>query len=85
MNGLPTLREEMSQNNLDNNDCKHIMKLFLLLYADDSVIFAEKPDELQLGLIKANEYCRKWDPKLNPQKCKVVIFLWVKLESFPIL
>ena len=61
-------------NNLDDRNFNLILKLFILLYIDDSVIFVENPEELQLGLSKANEYCRKWDLKLNLQKIKIVFF-----------
>ena len=61
MNGLPTLRDEMARHNLNDVNSNPILKLFLLLYADDSIIFAEKPEELQLGLNLANEYCGKCD------------------------
>ena len=83
MNGLSTLRDEMARHNLNDVNSNHILKLFLLLYADDSVIFAEKPEELQLGLNLANEYCGKWNLKLNPQKCKIVIFSRGKVRKFP--
>ena len=70
MNGLPTVHDEMARNNLDDNNFNPILKLFLLLYADDSVIFAENPEELQLGISQANEYCGKWDLKRNPKNVR---------------
>ena len=35
---------------MNNDDTEVFLKLYLLLYADDTVIFAESPDELQVAL-----------------------------------
>lgn len=47
-------------------------KRFILLYADDIVIFSDTADGLQNGLDSLQEYCNKW--KLKIQKTKVVVF-----------
>ena len=49
-------------------------KLMLLLYADDLVIFAETPDELQLQIDKLYNYCQKWKLLTNTEKLKMVVF-----------
>jgi len=36
-----------------------MFKLFLILYADDIVIFANSKEELQLSLDALYEYCQK--------------------------
>ena len=36
-----------------------VLKIFLLLYADDIVIFAESADDLQSGLDILYNYCQK--------------------------
>jgi hypothetical protein len=41
------------------------MKLFLLLYADDTVIFAESQQELQQILKLSEHYCSIWKLKVN--------------------
>ena len=43
--GLETLSESTSQS-LNTNDLEVYLKLYLLLYADDTVIFAENKQEL---------------------------------------
>lgn len=50
------------------------MKLFLLLYADDTVIFAESPQELKQSLKVFENYCNLWKLKDNVSKTKVVVF-----------
>ena len=51
-----------------------MFKLYMLLYADDIVIFANNAEELQLGLNFLSEYCTRWKLKVNALKTKVLIF-----------
>ena len=51
-----------------------LLKLFVLLYADDTVILAETAQDLQKGLDLFSKYCKEWMLKVNTQKTKVVIF-----------
>ena len=50
------------------------VKLYTLLYADDSVILAESAEEMQRALCALHDYCIKWDLKINVGKTKIVIF-----------
>ena len=47
------------------------MKMFLLMYADDIIIMAEMPEDLQLVLNILEQYCNKW--KLNLDKYKTLL------------
>ena len=51
-----------------------MFKLYMLLYADNIVIFANDAEELQLGLNLLSEYCTSWKLKVNATKTKVLIF-----------
>lgn len=51
-----------------------LVKLFLILYADDIVIFAKSSEELQKSLDKMQEYCRRWKLIVNTAKTKIMIF-----------
>ena len=52
-----------------------MLKLYLLLYADDIVIFfSETSDGLQRGLNILSDYCEKWKLVVNTDKTKIVIF-----------
>ena len=42
-----------------------VLKIFLLLYADDIIIFAESADDLQNGLDILYDYCQYWQIKGN--------------------
>jgi hypothetical protein len=50
------------------------LKLFVLLYADDTILLSEIPENLQYQLDIFNEYCTCWHLKVNTEKTKVVIF-----------
>ena len=52
----------------------HFIKIFLLMYADDIVLFSETEDGLQSGLNVLHDYCQKWKLTVNTQKTKIVIF-----------
>lgn len=50
------------------------LKLCMLLYADDSVIFADTRNGLQEGLDFLHDYCQKWRLTVNSAKTKVLVF-----------
>ena len=50
-----------------------MLKLFLLLYADDIILFANGKDKLQISLNIFENYCKRWKLKVNT-KNKVIIF-----------
>ena len=50
------------------------LKIFCLLYADDTIILAETPAQLLRALDALNSYCNKWGLKVNIEKTKVLIF-----------
>ncbi len=45
-----------------------------LLYADDLLIIAKSPKQLQQSLDKLDEYCKIWKLQVNTQKTKIVVF-----------
>ena len=51
-----------------------MLKLFILLYADDIVIFSESPEDMQSSLDILNNYCNKWKLKVNTNKTKIMVF-----------
>ena len=52
----------------------NMFKIFMLLYADDIVLFANSPDELQEGLDLLSNYCKRWKLKINVAKTKIMVF-----------
>ena len=51
-----------------------ILKLFILLYADDIALFSESKEGLQNGLCMLEEYCDRWILQINIHKTKMMIF-----------
>ena len=58
---------------LENVKLKEL-SLFLFLYADDTVLFAESKNALQNMLVKLCEYSNKWNVHVNLEKTKIVVF-----------
>ena len=50
------------------------IKLFTILYADDTVLLAQSAQQLQNKINHFQNYCQKWNLKTNIDKSKVVIF-----------
>jgi len=46
----------------------NFFKLFLILYADGIVVFAESKEELQRSLVALLEYCNRWKLVVNTIK-----------------
>ena len=51
-----------------------IFKVFLLLYADDTVVLGNTDRDLQIALNEFNNYCQTWKLKININKPKAVVF-----------
>ena len=62
---------------MDDNLVSYL-KIYVLLYADDTILLAESPEELQTALNSMNLYCNDWNLKINVSKTKVVFFPEVK-------
>ena len=58
----------------DNDDAITDINIFLLLFADDAVLFSKSPDSLQSMLNKLQEYSFFWKLNVNTQKTKVMLF-----------
>ena len=48
--------------------------ILVLLYADDTILFATSASGMQKNLDNFNEYCLLWKLKVNAEKTKVLIF-----------
>ena len=69
---------------LSNEDIEVYFKLYILLYADDTVILAESDKEFQAALNSMFLYCKSWDFEVNPTKTKVTIFTNKTLQHNPV-
>lgn len=68
----------------DNDAVEVYFKLYLLLYADDTVILAETQEQLQTALNSMYLYCQTWKLEVNSTKIKAVIFSKRKVKEKPI-
>lgn len=82
-NGL-RFTSDLIYNHLQDEDTVIYLKLITLLYADDTIIFAETPDDLQKSLEALNDYCNQWDLKVNASKTKIIIFSRGKVKKLPV-
>ena len=70
---LNDIEEQFLNSGLQGIDV-NMFKMFMLLYADDIVIFANSPDELQRCLDLLSNYCNIWKLTVNVSKTKVMVF-----------
>ena len=56
-------------------------KLYIFLYADDTVILAENPNDLQASLNQMEKYCDTFDLHINVNKTKILFFSRGKLRK----
>ena len=67
------LEQELENNGTNGIDIG-MVKLLLLLYADDIVLFGKTPEELQKSLNILEEYCDRWKLTVNTAKTKILVF-----------
>jgi hypothetical protein len=49
------------------------LKIFIILYADDTVILSESAESLQEAISAFEEYCNIWKLTVNTNKTKIVV------------
>lgn len=79
--GLSTITKMVEE--IEFDDIVIYLKLYCLLYADDTILLAESVDDLQKELDTLNSYCNNWDLKVNSDKTKIVIFSRGKIRNLP--
>ena len=57
--------------------------MFILLYADDTIVLAENSCELQKALDAVYEYCVMYKLTVNIKKTKIIVFSRGKVKRFP--
>ena len=90
LNDLSTFLEPASDglnfiktNSTDIDDrLSSVLKLHALLYANDTVLLAETPNDLQRCISLMEDYCH-WGLKIDTSKTKVTIFSRGKVRNLP--
>ena len=80
--GLDTLSDDITCH-LSDPDIEVFLRLHLLLYADDTIVMAETPEQLQKALNAVSDYCSQWNLTVNTSKTKIVIFSRGKVRRYP--
>ena len=60
-----------------------MLNMFVLLYADDTIVLAEKACELQKALNAVHDYCCIYKLTVNIKKTKIIVFSRGKVKRFP--
>ena len=60
--------------NLNIDICERYLKLLVLMYTDDTILFANNVEGLQNVLDNLEKYCTKWKLKVNCHKTTVTVF-----------
>ena len=68
----------------EDDTCMNYLKIFILLYADDTVFLSNTPKGLQKLMDDLYSYCQKWKLNVNSTKTKVIIFCKRKTKKVPI-
>ena len=79
---LNDLEDEFITHGIEGIDIG-LIKLFILLYADDIVIFSSDAEGLQNGLNLFELYSKRWKLKVNTEKTKVMVFRKGKGGTLP--
>ena len=80
--GLSEFKESV-YNCLEDDDTVVYLNLFVLLYADDTIILAESCEQLQLAINSMKNYCDMWKLQLNASKTKILVFSRGKIRNKP--
>ena len=66
----------------NEDDLYEYIKMYIILYADDTVILAESPTELQMSLDAMQSYCNIWKLNIHTSKTKIVIISRGKVKRY---
>ena len=58
------------------------LRIFILLYADDTVLFGKNEQDLQFCLDEFERYCTNWKLTVNTEKTKNMVFSGQDLEEY---
>ena len=67
---------------VDTPEIHHYLKLLILLYTDDTVLFGASAKDLQHSLSVFEDFCKEWHLTVNVLKTKVLIFSNSKHKTY---
>ena len=81
-NGLSSLNN-LFTDVITNDEFETFLKLYILLYADDTIVMAESSEDLQEALNAVGNYCELWKLRINVNKTKIIRFAKGKRSTNP--
>ena len=81
VNGLESFSKEAKNFETLPDEIDVLLQMFVLLYADDTVLCAESAEQLQMSLDKLYEYCCMWHLSINVCKTKIIVFSKGKIRK----
>ena len=81
--GIPFVPIDMA-NCINNDELFVLLRLWVLLYADDTIILAKTACDLQKALDALSDYCKQWKMTVNASKTKIIIFSRGKIINKPL-
>lgn len=81
--GLSRLGSELSNDDEFRAEMDLFRKLYLLLYADDTIALSETEKDLKKMMKGIEEYCKKFRLEVNIEKTKIVVFSRGKVQNLP--
>ena len=78
-----TYISSLIENCFEKEDIVVYLKLFVLLYADDTIVLGELPTQLQSAPDTLFNYCETWKMHVNTAKTKVLVFSRGKIRKLP--
>ena len=73
--GLKSITDELE------TELEIYLKIFVMLYGDDTILLAESAEDLQVQLNAFGEYCDNWKMKVNVNKTKIMVYGFEKLRQ----
>ena len=68
--------------NFNSDDIVVYLKIFVLLYVDDTIIISDNAENFQKCLVSFFEYCKQWMLTVNELKSKIIVFGARNTERF---
>ena len=83
LNDLENFMENQNSTGLNilTEDSDTDLGVYIICFADDTVLMSESPEELQRELNRFHEYCTTWKLKVNVEKTKILCFASGRLPN----
>ena len=81
--GLDSI-DTLVKNSFEGENLEILFKIYILLYADDTIVLAESVRELQIALNALQDYCTFNKLEINYKKTKIIRFSKRRCKNIPV-